>query len=80
MRTKLEDAYVEGLEFEPDVIAWMKAHCVREIRALAEEVEEHGENAVELKDFYKELKSIEKDWSKHSQNGHYQPEHHAPTL
>lgn len=74
-RTKLEDIYVEGLEFEPEVVAWMKSHSVREIKALAEEVEEHGEDSSELKEFYKELRTIEKDWAKHKVNGHYQPEH-----
>lgn len=74
MKPKLEDIYVEGLEFEPDVIAWMKAHNVREVKALAEEVEEHGEDARSLKEFYKELRAIEKDWAKHAANGHYQAE------
>lgn len=71
MKPKLEDIYVEGLDFEPEVIAWMKAHSVREMKALAEEVEEHGEDARELKEFYKELRAIEKDWAKHSMSGHY---------
>ena len=74
MRTKLEDVYVEGLDFEPDVIAWMKTHSVREIRALAEEVEDHGEDARDIKEFYKELKTIEKDWNRHAAQGHYHPE------
>ena len=77
MRTKLEDIYVEGLEFEPEVIAWMKAHSVHEMKALAEEIENHGEDASDLRCFYKELRSIEKDWAKHKVNGHYQPEHNA---
>ena len=77
MRTKLEDIYVEGLEFEPEVIAWMKAHSVHEMKALAEEIEDHGEDASDLRTFYKELRSIEKDWAKHKVNGHYQPEHNA---
>jgi hypothetical protein len=47
MRTKLEDIYIEGLEFEPS----------------------------ELKEFYKELRSIEKDWAKHKVDGHYHTEH-----
>jgi transposase len=75
MRTKLEDIYVEGLEFEPEVIAWMKSHSVHEIKALAEEVAEHGEDPSELKEFYKELRTIEKDWATHKVNGHYHPEH-----
>lgn len=79
MRTKLEDIYVEGMDFEPDVVAWMKAHNVREIKALAEEIEDHGEDAGEVKEFYRELKTIEKDWHKHSMNGHYQPEHYPFT-
>jgi len=74
MRMKLEDVYVEGLDFEPDVIAWMKTHSVREIRALAEEVEDHGEDARDIKEFYKELKTIEKDWNRHAAQGHYHPE------
>lgn len=74
MRSKLEDIYVEGLDFEPDVIAWMKCHSVREVKALAEEVEEHGEDAGNIEEFYKELKSIEKDWHKHSSEGHYHPD------
>jgi transposase len=77
MRTKLEDIYVEGLEFEPEVIAWMKSHSVHEIKALAEEVEEHGEDSSELREFYKELRAIEKDWAKHKVDGHYHPEHSA---
>jgi hypothetical protein len=80
MRTKLEDVYVEGLDFEPDVIAWMKAHNVREVKALAEEIENHGEDAGELKEFYKELKIIEKDWHKHAANGHYHEDHHTPAI
>jgi len=79
MRTKLEDVYVEGLEFEPDVIAWMKTHSVHEIKALAEEVEDHGEDAGELKEFYKELRTIEKDWHKHASQGHYHPDGHHST-
>jgi len=71
MKPKLEDVYVEGLDFEPEVIAWMKAHTIREVRALAEEVEDHGEDAHDLKDFYKELRTIEKDWEKHQTEGHY---------
>ena len=74
MKPKLEDIYVEGLEFEPEIIAWMKAHSVREVKALAEEVEEHGEDARALKEFYKELRAIEKDWAKHAANGHYHVE------
>ncbi|MEM0448306.1 MAG: hypothetical protein QW520_00570 [Methanomassiliicoccales archaeon] len=62
MRTRPEDVYLEGMEFEPDVVEWMKQHKVREIKALAKEVEEHGEDASELKEFYKELKKIEKEW------------------
>jgi transposase len=80
MRIKLEDVYVEGLEFEPDVIAWMKAHSVHEVKALAEEIEEHGESAAELKEFYKELKQIEKDWKRHSVEGHYHEDHHFPAV
>jgi transposase len=75
MSTKLEDIYIEGLEFEPEVVAWMKSHSVHEIKALAEEVEEHGEDPSELKEFYKELRSIEKDWAKHKVDGHYHTEH-----
>lgn len=74
MKPKLEDIYIEGLEFEPEVIAWMKAHNVREIKALAEEIEDHGEDASGLKEFYKELKAIEKDWAKHAAGGHYHVE------
>jgi hypothetical protein len=68
---KLQDVYVEGIEFEPEVEAWMKAHTVREIKALAMEIEGLGEDANELKEFYAELRSIEKDFTKHRANGHY---------
>jgi hypothetical protein len=80
MKPKLEDIYVEGLEFEPEVIAWMKAHSVREIKSLAEEVEEHGEDAKSLKEFYKELRAIEKDWAKHAAGGHYHVEEKQPPV
>lgn len=68
---KLQDVYVEGMEFEPEVEAWMKAHTVREIKALAMEIEGLGEDASELKEFYVELRSIEKDFAKHRVNGRY---------
>jgi len=68
---KLEDVYVEGLEFEPDVEAWMKKHTVGEVKALAHEVEAHGEPADDLEEFYTELRSIEKEFTKHKDHGHY---------
>ncbi len=72
---KLEDVYVEGMEFEPDVEAWMKKHTVAEVKALAHEVEAHGEGADDLEEFYVELKSIEKDFAKHKDHGHYVVRH-----
>ncbi len=68
---KLEDINVEGMEFEPEIETWMKVHTVGEIKALAHEIEEHGEGADEIEEFYTDLRSIEKDFVKHKQHGHY---------
>ena len=68
---KLEDINVEGMEFEPEIETWMKVHTVGEIKALAHEIEEHGEGADEIEEFYTDLRSIEKDFVKHKQQGHY---------
>ena len=68
---KLQDVYIVGMEFEPDVEAWMKTHTVGEVKALAHEVEEHGADAEDLEEFYRELRSIEKDFDKHKVHGHY---------
>lgn len=74
MRKESKDINTEGMDFDPEVITWMKTHDVREIKALAAEIENRGGDAVEVKEFYQELKSIDKDWKKHSSNGHYQTE------
>jgi len=68
---KLDDVNVEGLEFEPEIEAWMKTHTVGEIKALAHEVEEHGEGANEIEEFYLDLRNIEKDFVRHRAHGHY---------
>ncbi|HVO77456.1 MAG TPA: hypothetical protein VMS79_01155 [Methanomassiliicoccales archaeon] len=66
-----EDISVEGMDFEPKVEAWMKEHTVGEIKALAHEIEDLGEGADEIEEFYADLRSIEKDFVKHKQHGHY---------
>ncbi len=66
-----EDISVEGMGFEPEIETWMKEHTVGEIKALALEIEEHGEGAEEIEEFYADLRSIEKDFTKHRQHGHY---------
>ncbi|MGD1061337.1 MAG: hypothetical protein ABR879_07745 [Methanomassiliicoccales archaeon] len=75
---KLEDVYIEGLEFEPEVMAWMKTHTVGDIKALTAEIEAHGEGAGEIEEFYSDLRSIEKDFVKHREHGHYAPRGPVP--
>jgi hypothetical protein len=51
------------IEFDPKEIAWMKTHTVGDMKALANEVEEHGEDASELIEFYANLRGIEIDYA-----------------
>ena len=52
-----------GNEFNPKEIAWMKTHTVGDLKVLAHEVEEHGEDASDLMVFYTDLHGIEHDYA-----------------
>jgi hypothetical protein len=73
MRMRLEDVYVEGLEFEPDVIAWMKT-TVSTRSKLSRKRWKSTEKMPAISKNSKELRTIEKDWHKHAAQGHYHPE------
>lgn len=50
---------MQGMDFDPQVKAWMKAHTVGDLKVLATSMECKGEDASVLREFVQALSEIE---------------------